>query len=106
MIFNTNDKYQIMDYSENVLKYLNITKTEWKNMRENFGQEININAIINDFDKIIKHNDLDTTTSKHENISLVNTVVSLRLYDNLQEQFDATFKLYSFMNFFKQTYKT
>lgn len=54
MIFSTTDDFTILDYSKSVLQYLSMALSEWKNHKENTGNEISMSTLIISFEDIMQ----------------------------------------------------
>lgn len=88
MIITTNDVFQILDHSENVIKNLNFSPSDWSNFRERVGEPLNLRNILCGFDDIMNENLGQNNYPPKDNLSLVNAVVCLKTYDNISEQFE------------------
>ena len=82
MILTTNNKFEVLDYSQNLLKYLQIPKDdEILQNGEFLGNKLNISSIINHFHDIMIDHVGESYYSPQHNHSILSVICTTNAFD-------------------------
>lgn len=81
MILTTDDNFQVVEYSKNLLQFMNMTQQQLNEHEEKLGKRVEMKDILMSFDILMFDNFGQGYQPPKESHSIVNAIVNLLSYE-------------------------